>query len=244
MDDKTASVASTLSWNTFLSRTSVSSLSCAVFSDRQSQSAHGLDDVIRAVRLLKLRRFMYEELAREDTLGEGETYLVERCVAQKGAVFAVKHLKISRAPDDKTFRKRIRSVILEMQVMRHPPLRAHPNFPSVLGYGWNTRGSLIMPFVVVEYAQLGTLREHLKRSSSSIRDIEILVGDVVSGLAALHTCGIVHGDMKLDNVLVFPSSKRPAKALAKVTDFGHTIILNDKTSTRDHTGAKYGGTLM
>ncbi|OCK87098.1 ankyrin [Cenococcum geophilum 1.58] len=243
-DEKAESVTSALSWNTFLSRTSVSSLSCAIFSDRQSQAAHGLDDVIRAVRALNLRRYRYEELAREEMLGEGETYMVEKCVAQKGSVVAVKHLKTSRAPDDKTLRRRLRSVILEVQIMGHPPLRAHPNLPSALGYGWNTRGKLIMPYVVVEYAPLGTLREHVKKFRPHLRDIEILLGDVASGLAALHTCGIVHGDVKLDNVLVFPSWDRPAKALAKVTDFGHALILDDKSRKHDHEPVRYGGTLI
>lgn len=244
MGDEAAPAGSTLSWNTFLSRTSVSSLSCAIFSDRQSQSVHGLDDVINAVRALNLRRYRYGEFAREETLGEGETYVVERCVAQTGSVFAVKHLKINCEPDDKIFRRRLRSVILEVQIMRHPPLRAHPNCPSALGYGWNTRNNLIMPYVVVEYAPLGTLREHLKNFELHLRDIEILLGDVASGLAALHTCGIVHGDIKLDNILVFPSWDRPAKALAKVADFGHALILNDKSRKHDEGTGRYGGTLM
>ena len=248
VEDKAASVDSTLSWNTFLSRTSVSSLSCAVFSDQQSQAAHGLDDVIRAVKALNLRRYRYEEIAREESLGEGETYMVEKCIVQK-AVFAVKHLKTNGAADDRAFRRRLKSVILEVQIMRHGPLRAHPNFSSVLGYGWNTRGNRIMPYILVEYAPMGTLRQYLKQLKLSPkpalpRDIEILVGDVASALSALHTCGIVHGDVKLDNVLVFPSLDRPAKALAKLTDFGHALIMNDKSRKRDNDPVRYGGTLM
>lgn len=243
MDCPPASVGSTLSWNTFLSRTSVSTLTCAIFSERQGQSVHGLEDVIRAVGSLQLRRYRYEELAREDTLGEGETYLVEKAV-HGGAVFAVKHLKINNTPDEKAYRRRLSAVTVEAQIMRHSPLRAHPNLPSVIGYGWNLRGKLIISFLVVEYAPLGTLREHIQKVAPTLSEVEILLGDVASALAALHACGIVHGDLKLDNVLVFPSMDRPAKALAKLTDFGHALILNDKSKKHVDETVKYGGTVM
>jgi serine/threonine protein kinase len=97
---------------------------------------------------------------------------------------------------------------------------------------------------VVEYAGLGTLREHITATKPPLSDIEILLGDVASGLVALHTCGIVHGDMKLDNVLVFPSMNRPAKALARVADFGHALILNNASSNHDGISLVYSGTLM
>ncbi|KAF0325785.1 serine threonine-protein phosphatase 6 regulatory ankyrin repeat subunit b [Colletotrichum asianum] len=238
-----ASVSSTLSWNTFLSRTSVSTLTCAAFSEHQNQSVHGLEDVIRAVGSLHLRRYVYEDLAREEILGEGETYLVEKAV-QGGNVVAIKHLKISSPPDEKAFRRRLTAVTVEAQIMRHSPLRVHPNLPTVIGYGWNVWGELIIPFLIVEYAPLGTLREHIQKFQPPLPDVEILLGDVASALAALHVCGIVHGDIKLDNVLVFPSWDRPAKALAKLTDFGHALILNDNSKKYDDEAVKYGGTAI
>jgi serine/threonine protein kinase len=193
------------------------------------------------VRALNVRRYRYEDFTRETILGEGETYVVERCVARDGRVFAVKHLKVGT---DKTFHRRLRSVIIEVQIMRHPPLKAHPNIISSLGYGWNTHQNVIMPYVVVEDASLGTLREHIRRNSPPLSDIEILLGDIVSGLAALHVCGIVHGDMKLDNVLVFPSMDRPAKALVKIADFGHALLLNDTSNTQERASLIYAGTMM
>jgi serine/threonine protein kinase len=190
---------------------------------------------------LNLQRYRYEDLSREEILGEGETYVVERCVARNENVFAIKHLKVS---SDAMFHKRLRSVILELQIMRHPPFKAHPNIMPGLGYGWNTKGNMIMPYLVVEYAGLGTLREHITATKPPLPDIEILLGDVASGLVALHTCGIVHGDMKLDNVLVFPSMDRPAKALARVADFGHALVLNNASSNHDGISLVYSGTLM
>lgn len=104
-----------------------------------------------------------------------------------------------------------------------------------------------MPFILMEFAPLGTLREYLQLnrndSNSKFRDVEILLRDVACALSALHTCGIVHGDVKLDNVLMFPSWDRPAKALAKLTDFGHALV-PEGSREKNHGPFRYGGTLM
>ncbi|KAF3807344.1 Serine/threonine-protein kinase ppk21 [Colletotrichum gloeosporioides] len=199
---------------------------------------------LRSLYALNLRRYPQEELTEEEVLGEGETYVVKRCAVKGGDFVAVKQLKINDVSDDKLFRRRLGSVIFEAQIMRHPPLRAHPNLPSALGYGWSLRGASVIPYLVVEYAPLGTLREHIKAAKPSLADVEILLGDVSSALSAIHTCGIVHGDVKLDNALVFPSWDRPTQALAKITDFGHAIILEDKAASQSDEIVKYGGTLL
>ncbi|PNP51844.1 hypothetical protein THARTR1_07613 [Trichoderma harzianum] len=242
--DEAASVASTISWNTFLSRTNISSLDCALFSEQEISSIHGLDDVIRAVTALGLRRYRYEEIAREEKVGEGETYLVERCVVAN-QVLAVKHLKTNRELDDRTSHRRLRAVILELQILRHRPLRNHPNFPFAFGYGWNMNGGQVIPYLLVQYAPKGTLRQYAKSLSSPLplRDLQILAGDVASALSALHTCGIVHGDVKLDNVLVVHSWDRPAQVLAKLTDFGHALVIDNKSSKHDGI-MRYGGTYI
>ncbi|KAH9889232.1 protein kinase-like protein [Xylariomycetidae sp. FL2044] len=257
---------SNFSWNTFLSRTSVSSLSLASFSESGSaqhhhHQVHGLEDVLDTVRALSLPRVPYEEIERQDVVGEGETYTVERCLVRSTSrVFAIKHLKtepsssssssFSPGGADDSFRRRLRSAILELRIMRHAPLRHHPNILSVVGYGWNnTRTGTLMPYLLVGYAHLGTLRQYLRQRAQvavnvNVNDKEILLGDVASGLSALHLCGIVHGDVKLDNVLVFRSWDRPAKAIAKIADFGHSLIVSDDD---DDNGKKNtdsrGGTL-
>ncbi|KAJ4024595.1 hypothetical protein NW752_003162 [Fusarium irregulare] len=244
MEHTIPSVTSNLSWNTRISRTSVSSLSCARFSAEESLSSHGLQDVIRTLQTLSLPHYRLGELVREERLGQGETYVVERCVDKKGNILAVKHLKVSTEPDDTALRQRLRSVILEIKIMRHGPLRAHPNILDVQGYGWNTPRGLIVPYILVDYAPLGTMREYISRVKPPLSHVEILAGDVASGLSILHTCGIVHGDMKLDNVLVFPNWDRPAKAIAKIGDFGHAVILSEKSCGESGSLVRYRGTSM
>lgn len=46
--------------------------------------------------------------------------------------------------------------------------------------------------------------------------------DIASGLQALHGCGVVHGDVKLENTLVFDDPYRGQ--IAKLSDFGHALL--------------------
>lgn len=245
INDEAVSTAATLSWNTFLSRTSISSLEVATFSDSDlSRQVHGLDDVLNTVKALSLPHFRYEEIERQAVVGEGVTFIVERCVV-RGQVLAVKHLKNKLSQDDNTFRRRLQSVILELRIMRHAPLRSHPNIVPVFGYGWNMRATQIVPYLLVQYAPYGTLRQYLQhsRTAISITHKEILLGDVAAAISALHLCGIIHGDIKLDNVLVFHSWDRPAKSIAKIADFGHSLVISEKENS-ERPPMRYGGTFI
>lgn len=161
-------------------------------------------------------------------------------------VLAIKHLKINVAASDSTLRRRLQAAVLELCVMRHRPLRKHPNIPAVFGYGWNQSGTQPMPYLLVQYSHYGTLREYLDHAGPEMlpKAKTILIGDVASGLSALHACKIVHGDVKMDNVLVFHSWDRPAKALAKLSDFGHSIMIAGPEDKEKGQFARYGGTLL
>jgi serine/threonine protein kinase len=95
------------------------------------------------------------------------------------------------------------------------------------------------PFVAVEFAEKGSLREYMKLTQS-IRTKLILMGDVGAGLMALHKCGIVHGDLKIDNVVVFASLERPSGSIAEVFDFGHSILVSSASEKR----TRYLGTAL
>lgn len=89
--------------------------------------------------------------------------------------------------------------------MYHAPLRDHPNVLPVFGYGWKPYGQSLLLYIVVEYCEHGSLRTWLGDSNKDVTTKLILVRDVDAGLIALHLCDIVHGDFKLDNVVVLPS---------------------------------------
>ncbi|KAF8415869.1 kinase-like domain-containing protein, partial [Tirmania nivea] len=58
-----------------------------------------------------------------------------------------------------------------------------------------------------------------------------LLLDIVNGLEALHECNIIHGDIKPDNVLIFPQENAPYFVIAKLSDFG--LSVNDLGSSGD-----------
>ncbi|KAF4634220.1 hypothetical protein G7Y89_g3891 [Cudoniella acicularis] len=233
------SLASTLSWNTRISRTRVSTVDGLSMSTAPVLTAQGLGHVLQTVQKLGLFRFPFEELEHEAILGEGESFRVERCIYNKEVV-AVKHVKHVKLEDSESNSQnsyqRLTSILLEIQIMRHAPLKEHPNILSALGYGWKSRGESLLPYVVVEYAAHGSLRAFLRSKSQPVKAKFKIAGDIASGLKSLHMCDIIHGDLKLDNVVVVPYPTRLVKVIAKLCDFGHSIILREGTRNFQYFG--------
>jgi serine/threonine protein kinase len=202
-------------------------------------TAQGLDQLLRTIQQIGLHCYSYDEIKHEAVVGEGESFRVERCLYNK-AVVAVKHVKLEESQANiQSSYHRLQSVLLEIQIMRHNPLKDHPNILSALGYGWKSHGERLLPYVVVEYAAHGSMRSWLRDGERGVKAKFKLAGDIASGLKALHVCDIIHGDLKLDNILVVPAPTRSVQVTAKLCDFGHSIIL--RKGTRDF---KYFGTIL
>ena len=115
--------------------------------------------------------------------------------------------------------------------MQHAPLAKHKNIIKLLGYGWDYEQRDTIPYLVTELAHQGTLRQYLSdQGSISLKDRLELCGDVINGLYELHLCGVCHGDVKLDNVLV-SSDVRTQRPIAKISDFGHSIMLSSEQAS-------------
>ena len=139
-------------------------------------------------------------------IGEGSSYRVYSCNHLKKQVVAAKIMKLPLQPsreEKENFRRRVYCLIKDLEVMHHPPLANHENILRLLGYGWNLSDDSTLPFLVTEYADQGTLREFLRSKITNITSRLKLCGDIASGLHAMHLCGVSHGDLKLENVLVF-----------------------------------------
>ena len=162
-----------------------------------------------------------------DYLGRGATYTVERREATGKRIVAIKHIrqdKDKRFPDSSEsdiFRHRLQSVLLEVRVLLHPFLQKQRNIIRLLAHGWDEE---IIPFLVMEFADLGTASRYLQSEKRSWDDMAELVVDVATGLAVLHDCDIVHGDVKLENILMF--SEEDGGFVAKLADFGFCGVEN------------------
>jgi ankyrin repeat protein len=121
-------------------------------------------------------------------------------------------------------------ILLEIRALLHEPLRYHPNIVRLLSLGWGSSSETgsIYPTLILEYAAFGSLH-HLQANSLplpfSIK--QKLCYDVARGLSILHACGIVHGDLKHENVLVFENRYDTLKGqpyTAKLADFGGAVM--------------------
>lgn len=114
---------------------------------------------------------------------------------------------------------------------------AHPRVVAFLGLTWSTLADLAM---VLEYMPNGDLAQLLKRHRDAAHRSELswtssggstatvsrtklaLAMDVVDALVYLHSAGIVHRDLKAQNVLLSSAWE------AKLTDFGVSRTLGDQ----------------
>src|ERR1700722_19128544 len=111
---------------------------------------------------------------------------------------------------------------LEVLTLLHPPIAAHRNIVDLLAAGWESGLSeQVRPILVVPYASCGTLDVFSMDPDATIAWKHNIMLDVARGLEVLHGCGIVHGDLKSENVLLFWEGERP---VAKLSDFGCSIV--------------------
>jgi eukaryotic-like serine/threonine-protein kinase len=77
---------------------------------------------------------------------------------------------------------------------------SHPNVVRVVDHGVSADGT---PFIVMEHARGTTLRKLIhEQSPLSLGRIRGLVAQLLAGLAAIHEAGIVHADIKSNNLIV------------------------------------------
>ncbi|RYO93293.1 hypothetical protein DL764_008012 [Monosporascus ibericus] len=117
----------------------------------------------------------------------------------------------------------IRGFISEIRILSHRPLRDHPNIIKILGVHWDFESA--KPLVLLERASTDLADFQSRQDDSMHRSLPFTTKksvalDVACGLSALHKCGIVHGDVKPQNVLIF---NKPTLH-AKIADFSHSVF--------------------
>jgi serine/threonine-protein kinase len=96
----------------------------------------------------------------------------------------------------------------------------HPNVVTIHDYG-EARGPGGFAYIVMELVRGQSLRDLLRREGRLDPGRAVsLMRDVCAGVGAAHRRGIVHRDIKPDNIIVTPADEdRPAESV-KVVDFG------------------------
>jgi len=123
-------------------------------------------------------------------------------------------------------RRALQSILTESHVLLHPPLLHHQNIIDFLGLAWGSNHAEPLhqlPVLVVEYGDRGTLADvqRLGPPLPTALKKDVCLG-IARGLDALHRHGIIHGDVKPDNIIM--CSHKEKIIVPKLADFGFAII--------------------
>lgn len=160
-------------------------------------------------------------------------YLIERQVASGGmaTVFLALDQRLDRQvalkvihphlANDQSFQEKF---VLEAKTAAK---LSHPNLVNVFDQG--TDGATT--YLVMEFVSGITLRDALKEYGPlpAVRALEMLA-QILSGLAAAHRAGILHRDLKPDNVLLADDGR------VKLGDFGLARAITEHTNSGDLVG--------
>ncbi len=136
-----------------------------------------------------------------------------------GMVYVVEHV---------TLRKRFAAKLLTAELARRPEAAArfeieahaasqldHENIVSVIDFGKTDDGGV---YLIMELLRGKTLQARMDQGRLSLEEIVAITLQVCRALSAAHAAGIVHRDMKPDNIFL---TQRPGgRPMVKVLDFG------------------------
>jgi Tol biopolymer transport system component len=155
----------------------------------------------------------------EAVIGKGGSGVVLRAYDRVSAtVVAVKVLKPGLSHDPR-WEKRFQR---ELRLGR--PVR-HPNVCRIFDIADDSDG---YRFLTMEYATGGTLRDLIK-TNQSLRPLEDRLADAASaiaGLAAIHAAGIVHRDVKPDNILRMDDGRLVLSDFGLATDLPNSTMVS------------------
>eukprot|EP00475_Leptophrys_vorax_P004518 TRINITY_DN1270_c0_g1_i3.p1 TRINITY_DN1270_c0_g1~~TRINITY_DN1270_c0_g1_i3.p1 ORF type:complete len:500 (+),score=137.80 TRINITY_DN1270_c0_g1_i3:558-2057(+) len=106
------------------------------------------------------------------------------------------------------------------EVKIHVVSSGHPNIVAL--EGWTLDGRLVMEFCPTNLTKV--------QSTLSFERKIALSQEICRGLVFLHRLGVVHGDLKPDNILI------SVDGVAKLTDFGFAFDVHQSHSIRTETG--------
>ncbi len=132
----------------------------------------------------------------------------------RGAEVAIKFLRVDRTTDERAL-QRFRSEGELGRKLRHGNLAAIHALETVQ----TEHGEV--SFLVMQFVAGDTLRDFLQKSQVAVEDLVRRIGsDAAAGLAALHGKGLIHRDVKPENLILTPDSQLKIVDLGLVRPFG------------------------
>ncbi|KAJ7634220.1 MAP kinase [Mycena polygramma] len=147
----------------------------------------------------------------------GRVYLALN--ATTGEMIAVKQVEIPRTPSDKNDSRQVtvvQALKLESETLK---VLDHPNIVQYLGFE-ETQANLS---IFLEYVPGGSIGSCLLKHGRFDEDVtKSFTSQILAGLEYLHSKGILHRDLKSDNILVEMSG------VCKISDFGISKRTDDQ----------------
>jgi eukaryotic-like serine/threonine-protein kinase len=196
---------------------------------------HPAEDICRAINESSLAQrtddsligqTLGEKYRIEEEIGAGGMCLVYRATQTLiGKTVALKVLRPQLAVDQDIVRR------FEQEATALGRLH-HPHAINVFDFGFTPQGS---PFLVMDFIEGQTLNKILRQEGPlPIARVNKLLGQICGALQAAHTEGIIHRDIKPDNILV---SEADNEDWVTVVDFGVAKIQEDINQKAVLTGA-------
>lgn len=159
----------------------------------------------------------------------GDKYVVESLIGRggMGAVYRARHVLTGRRVALKWITSTNLGAQLEGRILREAQAMGrieHPNVCAILDVG-EEKGSMFLVMEHLEGMSLGDWSEGRTLSPAEI--VRVLFG-AMAGVSAAHREGVLHRDLKLDNIFVC-IDKGGAFVTTKVLDFGISKLSNPQS---------------
>ncbi len=146
--------------------------------------------------------------------GMGGVYLAVH--ATTGERVALKVLDLQFAHHDEVIERLLAEYTLASRT-------DHPGVVEIRGTGWTNDD---VPYLVMEYLEGETLGEIADRGAIELSSIVAIGAQVAAALAALHEVGVIHCDVKHDNLFVLDQHVNGWPRV-KVIDFGVSRLVDE-----------------
>ncbi|KAF4953670.1 hypothetical protein FSARC_12355 [Fusarium sarcochroum] len=191
--------------------------------------------------LIPIQQFHPDAERQENS---GHTCIVtQRAISVKAASNVTRGLSDALAEDIVVKRTRdsvlqpgssgLNSLVSELRIRMHHPIRNHPNIARFRGIAWDfedIEATQPRPLLLEELAPQRSLarfwRDYEFLRMNFMAKMELCL-DIAIGLATLHGCDVAHGDVKPENILIFPRVGHQEAFMAKLTDFGHSVSAHE-----------------
>jgi serine/threonine protein kinase/Tol biopolymer transport system component len=150
--------------------------------------------------------------------GMGEVYLANDTALGRAVALKVFH------PGDESGTTRMRRF---MQEARAASKISHPNITHI----YEVAELPQLSYIAMEYVDGQTLCRRLRQEPFELGEVIAIAVQIVSALEAAHDCGIVHRDVKPENIMLSRGG------YVKVLDFGLAKIVEPAAPEPDHAGS-------